>query len=1360
MRSGLPTLTSSFALNAQGSEKGILLLMPSYQKDLLATDEAQRELALNGWFFASLSVNQLLGAVQGHFDKELTIALRWSNEGKKDPALSEFIGGASPQYIAKQSSTGGAFSYRQSVYIGAQQFTVLTKSTSVFEDKYRNYYDVLFFFTGVVATLLLSWSMWLMGRTRRRAMQMADELSAAARDRESQINAVLNNTVESIITVDKHGVIRSFNRAAQQLFGYLEEEAVGRNVGLLHMNTNEEVDEVLIRDLMSKGRKSRGASIVEVKAADRFGRVFAMEVSLGEFTLEGEIVFVGLMRDISWKKQQETEKETIQERLRLALEAGGFGVWQWWPDVRRFEWDANTHRLYGVEVDGFPGTYESWASLVHEDDLERVIMLMRSAFYLDDGHVSDVMRVRRPDGAVCYHSVHVRVIHDADGRASAIGLSQDITPQKMTEESLRISEERFALAARAAQDGIWDWDLSTGQIWFSPQWKAHFGYRDDELENSLAMWESLILEEDRADALNLVRQFNRSEIETFDTVQRFRHKDGHIVFIRSRAVQLLNKQGEVARIVGSHEDITELLRQENALRESREQLALTIDCAGLGTWDWDITSNRMVYGGRWFDLIGYTLSEMSQMRLAWHEMVHQEDLPQVFEAFAQYQRGKTPYFSCECRLKSKAGVWRWMLSVGQAVSTGDGQTSERILGVNIDIHERKMNETALQESRQIAEEASRAKTEFLANISHEIRTPLNAVLGFSSLLTETPLNARQSDFVESIHNAGDALLTLINDLLDFSKIEAGRLELETIEFDAYNTLEETLDIVAERAAAKGLELACMVEPSVPQRLLGDPARLRQIVLNLLNNAVKFTEKGEVIARARASVDEVGEVRLRVEVSDTGIGISPEAQIKLFRPFTQADASTTRRFGGTGLGLSICRRLAEAMGGQIGVQSRAGSGSVFWFEVSLALADESKTPLVPSAPMQGLHALVLEHGQSGCELLTLQLQSLGFVVECADSVNAALRRLSDAKTSCSLVLINLQMPKLNANEFAQTVHALPGRGQLPLLWLGSLLDKAPSADVLSAACAHYLTKPIRRSQLLPCIQAALGLPVTESAPNQGAYLEVSPWAGDAQPVILLAEDNPVNQKVAQLMLEGLGCRVVVVPHGAEAVEALALHDYDLVLMDCQMPVLDGYSATQKIRALSGPRANIPIVALTANAFKEDAERCLSAGMNDVVAKPFTRESLQKALLRWMPGLGAVVDAQKHKQAATTEDVEILDEAMLLEVELENIRISFVDMEKNIGLDLRDELLDLYFITQSECCAGMQTAVEHADYEMISMQAHKLKGAAAQLGAKELAKLCLAVERAARVADDEQIHTSLPLLQTLAEKLKQALQISVS
>ncbi|STQ91564.1 response regulator [Iodobacter fluviatilis] len=549
---------------------------------------------------------------------------------------------------------------------------------------------------------------------------------------------------------------------------------------------------------------------------------------------------------------------------------------------------------------------------------------------------------------------------------------------------------------------------------------------------------------------------------------------------------------------------------------------------------------------------------------------------------------------------------------------------DMLQGLLNDISDRKRVEEStrqlamtLREAKLAADRANQTKSDFLANMSHEIRTPLNAILGFSALLLDTELTPQQKDFLESINTGGDALLSQINDLLDFSKIEAGKLELEYIDFDLRRSIEESLELVAAKAVEKRLELVGLVDPSVPWRLNGDPVRLRQIVLNLLNNAIKFSSAGPVLIRVRAQAVYHDQYQLHIEVEDHGIGIDPEIRAILFQPFSQADASTTRRFGGTGLGLSICKRLAEAMGGKIDVISEPNKGATFWFEIILNRAKVNVLP--PSLPLslKGKRVLIVDDLAANRELLSLQLQSMGLETEAFGSAVAALLRLNEGN-DFSVAFLDGHMPYMDGFSLAKSINAMPAHADMPLVLLSSIGGVGQTGMAQQAGFTAFLSKPIRTSQLYGCLEVVFSL--SEGKPPARELLTmgvIEEQRAVIKPYLLLAEDNLLNQKIAVLMLEKMGFRVDVVGDGLAAVKAVEQQNYDLVLMDCQMPEMDGFEATRTIRNLENDKKNIVILALTANAFKEDMRRCLDAGMNGFLSKPISIDALQLEIEKWLP-----------------------------------------------------------------------------------------------------------------------------------------------
>jgi PAS domain S-box-containing protein len=692
-------------------------------------------------------------------------------------------------------------------------------------------------------------------------------------------------------------------------------------------------------------------------------------------------------------------------------------------------------------------------------------------------------------------------------------------------------------------------------------------------------------------------------------------------------VQLLMHMGRnVVFALDTFKREAERAAAEEQLRAADARLKRATRGANDGLWELDVASREMWVSEHFAHMFGFEQQEFLGTRQKFFEILNSDDAARLREAIERSIREDT-LVDVEVRAKTQAGeATRWYRVRGAVERNAEG-VPMTVSGSQRDITQRQQYALALLEATETAAAANKAKSQFLANMSHEIRTPMNGVIGMIELLLETKLNPMQLDYAETVRDSAAALLTVINDILDFSKVEAGKLDLELLDMDMRDTVEDVARLLAIQAHAKGLEVIALIDPGLPDLVVGDAGRLRQVLLNLGGNAVKFTQKGEVSIECKVAQRDDRGVIIRCEIRDTGMGIPASRVDALFTAFTQVDASTTRRFGGTGLGLSIVKRLVALMEGEVGVSSEEGVGSTFWFTVRLGLAQgTAKTRPAPPTQLRGQRIIIVDDNMTNRKVLMGQLSLCGMDAVCASSADEALslmRHAAVAGRPFEVALLDHQMPGCDGATLGKTIlaeHALRGARLILLTSSGQRGDGRMFSEL---GFAGYLLKPVTHRDLTDCLTMVLGTQAEgwrmATQPIVTRHALRSQRLREA-PHILLAEDNVVNQKVACRILEKLGYRIDVAADGQAAFEAWQSGRYQLILMDCQMPVMDGYETTRKIRAHEAGAKRIPIIALTAHAMKGADNECRAAGMDDYLSKPIDRDQLQKVLHRWLNDAG--------------------------------------------------------------------------------------------------------------------------------------------
>jgi PAS domain S-box-containing protein len=927
-----------------------------------------------------------------------------------------------------------------------------------------------------------------------------------------------------------------------------------------------------------------------------------------------------------------------------------------------------------------------------------------------------------------YRDRHGRII-------GTLGISRDITEQKAAAQALTTSEKRYRTLVDDGQGLICTHDLQGKLLSVNPAAAHSLGFTPEEMiGTNLQDYIPLVLHRNFAAYLKFI-QFER----TTNGLLNLCSKAGEERIWMYRNTRIA-EPGTEPYVLGYAQDVTDSKRAEVELRTQTERLSLATRVGDIGIWDWNTETNAINWDERMYDIYGVPRAAVIDYD-SWAAQVLPADLPQVAASLQQVIARQTQEVS-EFRIIRPDGSLRHVQTAHGVLENRAGRVT-RVIGLNLDITERKLIETELAQARDAALESVRIKSEFLANMSHEIRTPMNGVIGMTDLLLVTDLSTTQREYAETIQSSAAALLIIINDILDFSKIEAGRLRFEKIDFELRSTVEAPVELLAERAQTKGLELASIVYHDVPTALRGDPGRLRQILTNLIGNAVKFTEHGEVVVRVTKISEGELLTRLRFEIRDTGIGISAESQRGLFRAFMQADGSTTRKYGGTGLGLAISKQLVELMGGEIGIESEPGHGSTFWFTADF---EKQSTPLPkerePVSTLSGIRVLIVDDNATNRRILLHQTSSWGMRASESESGETALKllRAGAAKGEpYDIAILDLMMPAMDGFQLSEAIKCDPAIAAVALVLLASFGKRGHGEDARQLGIAAYLQKPIRQSQLLAALTEVMTLPRSNGAPASRLVTRHSLREVRAQRIeetfsktrILVAEDNVVNQRVAVGQLRNLGYRAEVVSDGLAALKILETSQFDIILMDCQMPEMDGFAATAEIRRREGTARHTTIIAMTANAIQGDNEKCIAAGMDDYLTKPVSSDLLRQTLERWTPQ-----ETAGEEPAALSDPVGssngVIDQAQLA---------SLRTIQGTGGLDFVTGLIDLYVDEADAVFVGLHEALRGGDLVELRRLAHRLRGSSGNMGAAQLASIAEELEASLPTEDHEKLVAQL-------------------
>jgi PAS domain S-box-containing protein len=1168
----------------------------------------------------------------------------------------------------------------------------------------------------------------------------------AGRQAEDKFRALFLRSIDAHCILDDRGIFEC-NEAAVRGLGFSRDtELLGQRL------------EQVSPDTQADGKRS-GQKIAEaIQLARRAGHCrfawsfrrargesFPAEVSLTPIELDGRKALFAVWRDLSERQQAETALRESEGRFQQFMEHSPFAAFIKDDQGRLIYVNRKFEQGFGrklAEVLGKPAF--EWLP----PETARKLAESDGAVLASGQAGETVEPVPQADGRMREWMVMKFPIKSESGRTLLGGVAMDVTDRRGSERQLQQSESQFRDLFDDAPVAYHELDLKNRITRVNKTELTLLGYTAEEMVGRL-VWD-FIVEDRHAEGPHGTAD------ASLDAYQRtFRRKDGKTIPVLMRHKLIKDGNGLICGMRSILQDISALKRKEEQLLEAEEKYRSIFENAVEGIFQSTGEGAYINANPALAKIYGYDSPDdlMCSVTNVGRQLYVD---PQRRTAFAAMMNEKGAVEDFQSEVRRKDGSRIWISERARAVRDQDGKLLY-YEGTVQDVTARREADAAITQARDAALESARLKTEFLANMSHEIRTPMNGVIGMTGLLLDTELHPKQREFAETISTSAESLVAIINDILDFSKIEAGMLTFEEIDFALHQAVEGGVELLAERAAAKEIELACLVHSDVPAALRGDPGRLRQVITNLVGNAVKFTERGEVFIEVKKVDEDAESVSLRFSVRDTGVGISKEAQGKLFQAFVQADGSTTRKFGGTGLGLAICKQLVRQMDGEIGVESELGKGAIFWFTARFAKQPAAKPAAIPQIEiLRRSRILVVDDNATSRSVIHHLLNAAGIREELAVSGAEALVAVRSAAAKnqpFDAVLMDMQMPEMDGMALARAIKEDRRLAQTPLVMM-TCRDRRDDPEAMrDVGIAAYVTKPLKRAALFDSLRSVLAdddagvsMDATLVALKRGPAAAAEPMAGLSLR-ILVAEDNEVNQKVALHQLKKLGFTAEAVANGVAALAALRRKEYDLVFMDCQMPEMDGYEATAQLRKSEGSQRHTWVIAMTANTLEGDREKCFAAGMDDYVGKPVKTNDMLAALNRYV---------QRTDRASGTggaappvplaSDEPVVDPGALA---------SFREMDDGEGHVL-DQLISAFLDNAPKVLAEGQRALEQRAALQLARCAHSLKGSCSNFGAKPMRDACQQLEKLAGTGNLAGASEMLSQIQSEFERVRTALE----